>query len=74
MARAKRTIDKEEVDEIIYRRMLGRGVKQLMIHILRDTSSIPFGFIGCVKYDFEEMNYEELRKCSKDIENVYVGE
>lgn len=54
--------------------MLGRGVKQLMIHILRDTSSIPFGFIGCVKYDFEEMNYEELRKCSKDIENVYVGE
>lgn len=63
-----------EVDEIIYRRMLGRGVKQLMIHILRDTSSIPFGFIGCVKYNFEEMNYEELRKCSKDIENVYVGE
>lgn len=61
-----------EVDDIIYRRMLGRNIKQLAISLLRDPSSgMPSGFVGCVRYDYEPLNIDELKECGVQLENVY---
>lgn len=61
----------EEVDDIIYRRMIGRGIKQLAISLLHDPSGMPSGFVGCVKYDYINMDLAELRECSRELENIY---
>lgn len=61
----------EEVDDIIYRRMIGRGIKQLAISLLHDPSGMPSGFVGCVKYDYTNMDLNELRECSRELENIY---
>lgn len=62
----------EEVDDIIYRRMVGRGIKQLAISLLHDPTGMPSGFVGCVKYDYNEMDINELRECGKELENIYA--
>lgn len=61
-----------DVDDIIYRRMIGRDVKQLAISLLRDPSGTPSGFVGCVKYDYEEMDIQELRVCGIELEHIYA--
>ena len=62
----------EDIDDIIYRRMLGRDIKQLAISILRDPSGTPSGFVGCVRYDYEKIDLQELRDCGSELENVYA--
>ena len=37
-----------DIDDIIYRRMIGRDIKQLAVSLLRDPSGTPSGFVGCV--------------------------
>ena len=44
-----------EIDDIIYRRMVGRDIKQLAISLLRDPDGTPSGFVGCVRYDYEKI-------------------
>lgn len=60
-----------DVDDIIYRRMVGRDIKQLAIALLRDPSGTPSGFVGCVRYDYEDIDLQELRDCGIELENVY---
>lgn len=60
-----------ELDDIIWRRMRGRGIRQIALRILRDKSNIPSGFVGVVKYDFSEMNIEMLDICGKALEADY---
>ena len=60
-----------DVDDIIYRRMVGRDIKQLAISLLRDPSGTPSGFVGCVRYDYEEIDLSELKDCGTELENVY---
>ena len=60
-----------EVDDIIWRRMKGRGIRQIALRILRDKSNIPSGFVGVVKYDFEELNINMLDICGKELEANY---
>ena len=60
------------IDDIIYRRMLGRNIKQLAISLLRDPSGTPSGFVGCVRYDYEEIDLHELKDCGSELENVYA--
>lgn len=60
-----------EVDDIIWRRMKGRGIRQIALKILRDKSNTPSGFVGVVKYDFEEMNIDMLDICGKELEANY---
>lgn len=60
-----------EVDDIIWRRMKGRGIRQIALKILRDKSNTPSGFVGVVKYDFEEMNIDMLDICGKELESNY---
>ena len=62
----------EDVDDIIYRRMVGRGIKQLAISLLHDPSGMPSGFVGCVRYDNEEMDLNELKECGNELENIYA--
>ena len=63
-----------EIDDIIYRRMLGRGIKQLAICLLRDPNDqTPSGFVGCVRYDYENIDLHELRDCGLELEAVYAA-
>lgn len=61
-----------EVDDIIYRRMVGRDIKQLAISLLRDPNGTPSGFVGCVRYDYDNIDLQELRNCGTELENVYA--
>ena len=61
----------EEVDDIIYRRMLGRGIKQLALSLLHDPTGMPSGFVGCVRYDYNEIDMHELKECGKELEHIY---
>jgi hypothetical protein len=61
-----------DIDDIIYRRMIGRNIKQLAISLLRDPiSGTPSGFVGCVRYDYEEIDIHELKDCASELESVY---
>ena len=61
----------EDIDNIIYRRMIGRDIKQLAISLLRDPNGTPSGFVGCVRYDYDEIDLHELKDCGIELENVY---
>jgi hypothetical protein len=60
------------IDNIIYRRMIGRDIKQLAISLLRDPAGTPSGFVGCVRYDYENIDLQELKDCGTELENVYA--
>ena len=62
----------EDIDDIIYRRMVGRDIKQLAISLLRDPNGTPSGFVGCVRYDYEEIDLHELKDCGIELESVYA--
>lgn len=61
-----------DIDDIIYRRMVGRDIKQLAISLLRDPSGTPSGFVGCVRYDYDNIDLQELKDCGSELENVYT--
>ena len=58
-------------DDIIFRRMIGRDIKQIALCLLKDINNRPSGFIGCVSYDYEKLNIDELINCSKELEVIY---
>ena len=62
-----------EIDDIIYRRMVGRDIKQLAISLLRDPDGTPSGFVGCVRYDYEKIDLSELRECGMELEQIYAA-
>lgn len=61
-----------DIDDIIYRRMVGRNIKQLAVQLLRDPSGTPSGFVGCVRYDYDKIDLQELKDCGSELENVYA--
>lgn len=62
----------EDIDNIIYRRMVGRDIKQLAMSVLRDPSGTPSGFVGCVRYDYEPIDLHELVECGRELEIDYA--
>ena len=60
-----------EIDDVIYRRMVGRDIKQLAVHVIRDKKGKPTGFVGCTRYDYEDINLSELKTCAKELEIIY---
>lgn len=64
--------DLADVDDIIYRRMVGRDIKQLAVSLLRDPNGTPSGFVGCVRYDYEDIDLQELKDCAAELENIYA--
>jgi hypothetical protein len=63
----------ENIDDILYRRMIGRGIKQIAICLLRDPSGTPSGFVGCIRFDYEEMDIRELMDCGRELEADYAA-
>lgn len=61
-----------DIDDIIYRRMIGRDIKQLAVSLLRDPKGTPSGFVGCVRYDYEDIDLHELQDCATELENIYA--
>jgi hypothetical protein len=60
-----------DIDDVIYRRMVGRDIKQLAVHITRDGSGKPSGFVGCTRYDYDDINLHELQSCARELEIIY---
>ena len=60
-----------KISDIIYRRMVGRNIKQLAIQLIADETRKPMGFVGCVRYDYEDINKEGLKNCAEQIEKLY---
>lgn len=58
-------------DDIIWRRMRGRGIKQIALKLLRDSSDSPSGFLGIIKYDLKPLNLDALRTASIELEKEY---
>lgn len=75
------TIDENNQSEMfkydgqIVRRMIGMGIKQLVLHTLKEQDkngkTVITGFVGCVKYDYEEMNLGELKSCAAKLEKIH---
>ena len=61
----------EEIDDILYRRCLKYGIKQFAINLLRDENMNPVGFVGCVDFDYDILNFKELNNCAKELEEIY---
>lgn len=65
------TSDLQDIDDILYRRMVGRKVKQILVHLLYDETGSPFGFVGGIEYEGDEMDVEEIKECAKELENIH---
>lgn len=62
----------KDIDDIIYRRMLGRGIKQLAVSLLSDPNAgTPSGFVGCVNYNYNKIDLVELKECARELEEIY---
>lgn len=61
----------EEIDDILYRRCVKNGVKQIAINLLHDDNMNPIGFVGCVDFDYNKLNFQELNNCAKELEEIY---
>lgn len=65
------TSELEEVDDILYRRCMKNNIKQIAINLLRDSNMNPIGFVGCVDFDYDTLNFQELNNCAKELEEIY---
>lgn len=61
----------EEIDDILYRRCIKYGIKQFAVNLLRDENMNPVGFVGCVDFDYDQLNFQELNNCAKELEEIY---
>jgi hypothetical protein len=57
-------------DGIIIRRMIGFGIKQIALHLTQEDGK-PSGFVGCVRYDYKEMDLDALELCVKELEIIH---
>lgn len=65
----------KQYDDILWRRMMGRGIRQIALAVLREGDGTPSGFVGVVKYDFSTMDMDELKHCAAELEyNYRLGE
>ena len=61
----------EEYDDIIWRRMKGRGIRQIALRLTRDSKGSPSGFVGVVKYNYDDLKLEYLDDCGCELEEIY---
>lgn len=57
-------------DQIVARRMLGLGIKQIALHVTTEDNK-PSGFVGCIRYDDNKMDIESLKMCVKELEIIH---
>lgn len=67
--------DMFKYDGCIVRRMIGMGIKQIALHTLREPNKegklIVSGFVGIVKYNYDKMDLDELKKCVTYLEHIH---
>ena len=61
----------EEYDDIIWRRMKGRGIRQIALRLTRDSKGTPSGFVGVVKYNYDKLDLDHLEDCGRELEEMY---
>lgn len=61
----------EDIDDILYRRCIKNNIKQVAINLIRDGHMNPVGFVGCVDFDYGDLNFQELNNCAKELEEIY---
>lgn len=64
-------IELSNYDDIIWRRMKGRGIRQIAIRLTRDSKGSPSGFVGVVKYNNDKLNLTHLDECGRELEEIY---
>lgn len=57
-------------DSLIIRRMVGMEIKQIALHVTQENG-IASGFVGCVRYDNEDMDLDQLALCVKELEIIH---
>ena len=60
-----------QYEDIIWRRMMGLGIKQLAVKVLFEPDGTPSGFIGAVRYDEDKIDMAELVQCGHELEHIY---
>lgn len=62
-----------EIDEQLYLRMKSRGISVIALSIFYNKKHIPAGFVGCFNFEngINQINMDELNKCTREIENIY---
>jgi hypothetical protein len=68
---AEGELEMAKFDDIIWRRMRGRGIKQIALRLTRDSKGSPSGFVGIVKYDEVKMDLKALENCAVELEEIY---
>lgn len=63
--------DLSKIDDIIYRRMRGRDIKQIALHLLRDKNGKPSGFVGGIRYNYDRIRMDQLAKCATELEKIF---
>lgn len=64
-------IELSQYDDIIWRRMRGRKIRQIALRLTRDSNGTPSGFVGVVKYDHGELHLKYLDECGAMLEEIY---
>lgn len=63
--------DLSKIDDIIYRRMRGRDIKQIALHLLKDKNGKPSGFVGGIRYNYDRIRMDQLSKCASELEKIF---
>lgn len=63
--------DIQKMSEIVYHKMIARGVKQLVAIILRDENEVPNGFVCGINYMKKQISFADLKDCRFELERVY---
>ena len=61
----------EDADPMMYRRCIGRGIRQIGFQMINDQAGNPSGFLCILKYSDDQMNMAELKNCASLIESLY---
>ena len=61
----------EDIDEHLYLRMKGRGVKSIALSLICDKDYRPVAFVGGINFSDKEISLSELNKCASAIEKIY---
>lgn len=57
-------------DSLVIRRMIGMDIKQIALHVTQENG-IASGFVGCVRYDNDDMDLDQLELCVKELEIIH---
>lgn len=63
----------DDLDAIAAHHMSKTGTKRIMFNILRDSNSIPMGYVCAFSYTTRDMDIKVFKEAAKLIEHIYNG-